>query len=393
MSEEKLSSDQIITSLHTLTEDEQMIRDAAAEFARSVVAPYVHDMDQKGKLNPDLVTSFFDQGLMGIEIPAEYDGAGGTFFMAILAIEEISKVDASAAVFMDVQNTLVNNAILRWGDESLKKRYFPQLATAKVGAYALSEPSSGSDAFALKCRAQQKGDAYILNGTKLWITNANEADIFIIFANVNPEAGYKGITAFIVERDFEGFSVGKKEDKLGIRASSTCELIMEDCRVPKENVLGEVGKGYKVAIETLNEGRIGIGAQMLGVSRGAFDAALAYTQDRSQFDKKIADFQSIQFQLAKMATDIETARLLVYNAARIKMSGKPFQREAAMAKYHAAEVAEHVTSLAVDLFGGYGYTKDYPVEKFWRDSKIGKIYEGTSNMQLQTIAKTLLSGK
>lgn len=391
MAQEKLSGEQIIPSLHTITEDEQMIRDAAAEFAKAYVAPLVQEMDQNGKLNKDLITSFFEQGLMGVEIPAEYDGAGGTFFMAILAIEEVSKIDASAAVFMDVQNTLVNNAILRWSSDELKKQYLPQLATSKVGAYALSEPSSGSDAFALKCRAQKKGDEYILNGTKLWITNANEADIFIIFANVSPEAGYKGITAFVVERDFQGFSIGKKEDKLGIRASSTCELILEDCHVPGMNVLGEVGKGYKVAIETLNEGRIGIGAQMLGISQGAFEAALAYTQDRTQFGKKIADFQSIQFELAKMATDIETARLLVYNAARIKMSGKPFQREAAMAKYQAAEVAERVTSMAVDLFGGYGYTKDYPVEKYWRDSKIGKIYEGTSNMQLQTIAKTFLT--
>jgi len=308
-----------------------------------------------------------------------------------LAIEEVSKVDASAAVFMDVQNTLVNNAILHWATDEQKGQYLPQLATEKVGAYALSEPSSGSDAFGLKCRAKKTDDEYILNGTKLWITNANEADIFIVFANVNPEAGYKGITAFLIERDFEGFSVGRKEDKLGIRASSTCELILEDCRVPAQNVLGEIGKGYKVAIETLNEGRIGIGAQMLGISRGAFEATLAYTRDRTQFGKKIADFQAVQFQLAKMATKIETVRLLVYNAARLKMSGKPFQREAAMAKYHAAEVAEYVTSTAVDLFGGYGYSKDYPVEKFWRDSKIGKIYEGTSNMQLQTIAKTFLS--
>ena len=393
MAQENLSAEQFIPSLHTLTEDEQMLRDAAAEFAETIVAPYVHEMDQKAKLNPDLIKSFFEQGFMGIEVPAEYNGAGGTFFMAILAIEEVSKVDASAAVFMDVQNTLVNNAILRWASENLKKRYFPLLATEKVGAYALSESASGSDAFALKCLAKKKGKEYILNGTKLWITNANEADIFIIFANVNPDSGYKGITAFIVERNFEGFSVGKKEDKLGIRASSTSELILEDCRVPEKNVIGEVGKGYKVAIETLNEGRIGIGAQMLGISRGAFEAVLGYTQDRAQFGKKISDFQAVQFQLAKMATDIETARLMVYNAARIKMSGKPFQREAAMAKYHAAEVAERVTSMAIDLFGGYGYTKDYPVEKFWRDSKIGKIYEGTSNMQLQTIAKTFLSGK
>jgi len=332
-------------------------------------------------------------GLMGIEIPTEYEGGGGTFFMSILAIEQISKVDASVGVFMDVQNTLVDNAFIRWGSEEIKKKYLPLLANKKVGAYALSEPASGSDAFALKCRAQKDGDDYILNGTKLWITNGNEAEIFIVFANVNPEAGHKGITAFIVERGFEGFSVGKKEDKLGIRASSTTELILEDCRVPATNILGEIGKGYKVAMETLNEGRIGIGAQMIGIAQGAYEATIAYTQERKQFGKSISDFQGVQFQLAKMAIKIETARLLVYNAARLKTSGKPFLKEAAMAKYHASEVAEEVSSMAIDLYGGYGYTKEYPVEKFWRDSKIGKIYEGTSNMQLQTIAKMILSGK
>jgi len=291
---------------------------------------------------------------------------------------------------MDVQNTLVNNAFINFANDTVKKKYLPQLAMKKVGAYCLSEASSGSDAFALKCRADDKGDHYLLNGNKLWITNANEADIFIVFANVNPEAGYKGITAFVVERDFEGFSVGKKEDKLGIRASSTCEIILEDCKVPKENVIGEVGKGYKVAIETLNEGRIGIGAQMIGIAQGALEAAISYTKERKQFGKAIADFQGVQFQLAQMATKVETARLIVYNAARMKEAGQKFLKEAAMAKYYASEIAEEVTSMAVDLYGGYGYVKEYPVEKFWRDCKIGKIYEGTSNMQLQTISKIIL---
>lgn len=310
--------------------------------------------------------------------------------MSIVAIEEISKVDASAGVFMDVQNTLVNNAFLRWGSEETKQKYLPLLSNEKVGAYCLSEAGSGSDAFALKATAEDKGDHYLLNGAKLWITNANEADIFLVFANLNPEAGYKGITAFIVERDFEGFSVSKKENKMGIRASSTCEILLEDCKVPKDNVLGEVGKGYKVAIETLNEGRIGIGAQMIGIAQGAFNAALEYTQERKQFGQAISDFQGVQFQLAKMATEIETARLLVYNSARLKENGESFLKEAAMAKYHSSEVAERVSSLAIDLFGGYGYVKEYPVEKFYRDSKIGKIYEGTSNMQLNTISKLLL---
>jgi alkylation response protein AidB-like acyl-CoA dehydrogenase len=386
-------SENIVPSLYQLTEDEQMLKDAAADFAQSMIADRVYDMDHKAKLDPELVKAFFEMGLMGIEVPTEYEGGGGTFFMSILAIEQISKVDASVGVFMDVQNTLVNNAFIRWGNEEIKKKYLPLLSNEKVGAYALSEPASGSDAFALKCRARKDGDDYILNGTKLWITNGNEADIFIVFANINPDAGYKGITAFVVERDFEGFSVGKKEDKLGIRASSTTELILEDCRVPAGNILGEVGKGYKVAIETLNEGRIGIGAQMIGIAQGAFDATVAYIQERKQFGKAISDFQGVQFQIAKMAIKIETARLLVYNAARLKMAGQPFLKEAAMAKFHASEVAEEVSSMAVDLYGGYGYTKEYPVEKFWRDSKIGKIYEGTSNMQLQTIAKMILSAK
>lgn len=382
--------EQLMPPLTKLTEDEQMLKEAAAEFANTVIKPKVQEMDEKAKLDPDLVQQFFDMGLMGIEVPEKYQGGGGTFFMSIVAIEEISKVDASAGVFMDVQNTLVNNAFLRWGSEETKQKYLPQLSNEKVGAYCLSEAGSGSDAFALKATAEDEGDHYKLNGAKLWITNANEADIFLVFANLNPDAGYKGITAFIVERDFDGFSVSKKENKMGIRASSTCEILLEDCIVPKENVLGEVGKGYKVAIETLNEGRIGIGAQMIGIAQGAFDAALAYTQERKQFGQAISDFQGVQFQLAKMATEIETARLLVYNSARLKENGESFLKEAAMAKYHSSEVAENVSSLAIDLFGGYGYVKEYPVEKFYRDSKIGKIYEGTSNMQLNTISKLLL---
>ncbi|HKL18994.1 MAG TPA: acyl-CoA dehydrogenase [Halalkalibaculum sp.] len=382
--------EQLMPPLTKLTEDEQMLKEAAADFANTVIKPKVQEMDEKAKLDPDLVQQFFDMGLMGIEVPEKYRGGGGTFFMSIVAIEEISKVDASAGVFMDVQNTLVNNAFLRWGSEETKQKYLPQLANEKVGAYCLSEAGSGSDAFALKATAEDEGDHYKLNGAKLWITNANEADIFLVFANLNPEAGYKGITAFIVERDFEGFSVSKKENKMGIRASSTCEILLEDCIVPKDNVLGEVGKGYKVAIETLNEGRIGIGAQMIGIAQGAFEAALAYTQERKQFGQAVSDFQGVQFQLAKMATEIETARLLVYNSARLKENGESFLKEAAMAKYHSSEVAENVSSLAIDLFGGYGYVKEYPVEKFYRDSKIGKIYEGTSNMQLNTISKLLL---
>ena len=385
-------STQRIAPLTHLTEDEQMLKDAAAEFADTVIKPKVHEMDEAAKLDPDLIKQFFEMGFMSIEVPEKYNGGGGTFFMSILAIEQISRVDASVGVFMDVQNTLVNNAFLRWGTDEINERFLPQLATDKVGAYCLSEAGSGSDAFALKCSAKEDGDDYILNGTKLWITNANEADIFLVFATINPDAGYKGITGFIVERGMEGFSISKKENKLGIRASSTCELLFDDVRVPKKNILGDVGKGYKVAIETLNEGRIGIGAQMIGIAQGAFDAALAYTQERKQFGKAISDFQGVQFQLAKMATELEMARLLVYNAARIKEAGQPFLKEAAMAKYYSAEVAEKLSSMAIDLFGGYGYVKEYPVEKFYRDSKIGKIYEGTSNMQLQTISKIILNG-
>lgn len=383
-------TDQLIPPLTQLTEDEQMLKEAAADFAEASIKPLVEEMDEKAKLDPDLIKEFFEMGLMGIDIPEQYSGGGGTFMMSIVAIEQISRVDASAGVFMDVQNTLVNNAFVNFASDDLKDKYLPQLATEKVGAYCLSEAGSGSDAFALKATATEDGDDFILNGAKLWITNANEADIFLVMANVNPDAGYKGITAFVVERGMEGFSISKKENKLGIRASSTCEILLDNCRVPKENVVGEVGKGYKVAIETLNEGRVGIGAQMIGIAQGAFDAALAYVQERKQFGKAISEFQGVQFQLARMATDIETARLLVYNAARKKMAGQNFLKEAAMAKFYSSEVAESVSSQAVDLFGGYGYVKEYPVEKYYRDSKIGKIYEGTTNMQLSTIAKLLL---
>lgn len=376
--------------LTVMSEEEQMFRAAAREFAEKEIGPHVAQMDREGVFKPELVDQFFEQGFMGIEVPEAYGGSGGTFFMSILAIEEFSRVDASAGVVIDVQNTLVSNAIERWGTEAQKAAFLPRLARDTVGAYALSETGSGSDAFALETRAREDGDHYILNGRKLWITNAKEAGLYILFATVNRELGYKGVTAFLVERSLPGFSIGKKEDKLGIRASSTCELILEDCRVPKQNVLGEVGKGYKVAIETLNEGRIGIGAQMVGVARGAFDHAVGYTRERKQFGKPIAEFQAVQFQLARLATEIEAARLLTYNAARLKDAGQPFLKEAAMAKYYSSQVAERVASEAVEIFGGYGFTKDYPVEKYLRDSKIGKIYEGTSFMQLQTIAKAVL---
>jgi butyryl-CoA dehydrogenase/short/branched chain acyl-CoA dehydrogenase len=338
-----------------------------------------------------LIDQFFQLGLMGIEIPEQYGGAGGKFFEAILAVEELSRADASAGVIVDVQNTLVANAILRWASEDQKKRYLPKMTVDTLGAYALSEAGSGSDAFALQTKAELKGNEFVLNGHKLWITNGKEAGLFILFATVDAAKGYKGITAFLIEKNFPGFTVGKKEDKLGIRASSTCELILEDCRVPKENVLGEVGKGYKIAIETLNEGRIGIGAQMLGVARGAWEYAAKYAQERTQFGKPISEFQGIQFQIAQMATEIEAARLMVYNAARMKDAGVNFVKEAAMTKLFTSQVAERVTSLAIEVYGGYGFTKDYPVEKYWRDAKIGKIYEGTSNMQLATIAKLVMS--
>jgi len=376
--------------LTVLSEEERMFQAAAREFAEKEVGPHVEAMDREGAFRPDLIEKFFEQGFMGIGVPEAYGGGGGTFFMAVLAIEEFSRVDASAGVVIDVQNTLVANAILRWGTEEQKKEFLPRLARDTVGAYALSEAASGSDAFALETRATEEGEHYVLNGRKLWITNAKEAGIFIIFATVNRELGYKGITAFLVDRTTPGFTVGKKEDKLGIRASSTCELVLEDCRVPRQNVLGEVGKGYKVAIETLNEGRIGIAAQMLGVARGAFDHALRYAQERKQFGKPISEFQAIQFQLARLATRIEAARLMAYNAARLKDARLPFLKEAAMAKYFCSEVAERVASEALEIYGGYGFTQDCPAEKYLRDSKIGKIYEGTSFMQLQTIAKALL---
>ncbi|HMC30693.1 MAG TPA: acyl-CoA dehydrogenase [Candidatus Angelobacter sp.] len=379
--------------LVSLTDDEILFRDNVRQFADQALRPKVREMDEKGVFDHDLIEQFFHLGLMGIEVPEQYGGAGGKFFEAILAVEETSRVDPSAGVIVDVQNTLVNNALVRWTNEAQKRRYLPQMCSNTVGAYALSEASSGSDAFAMTTRAELKGSEYILNGRKLWITNSKEAGVFILFATVDPAAGYKGITAFIVEKSFPGFSVGKKEDKLGIRASSTCELLLEDCRVPRENVLGEVGKGYKIAIETLNEGRIGIGAQMLGLARGAWESALKYSQERKQFGKNISEFQGIQFQLAQMATEIEAVRMLVYNAARMKDAGMNFVKEAAMTKLFASQVAERVASLAVEIYGGYGFTKDYPVEKFYRDAKIGKIYEGTSNMQLQTIAKLLLGGK
>jgi alkylation response protein AidB-like acyl-CoA dehydrogenase len=380
------------TPLTSLTEDESLFRDNVRQFAEEKVRPLAKEMDEKGVFDHGLVEQFFQLGIMGIEIPEQYGGAGGKFFDAILTVEELSRCDASAGVLVDVQNTLVNNALLRWSSPEQKKRYLPRMVADTVGAYALSEAGSGSDAFALQTRAELKGSDYVLNGRKLWITNGKEAGLFILFATLDPAAGYKGITAFIVEKEFPGFTVGKKEDKLGIRASSTCELILEDCRVPRENVLGEVGKGYKIAIETLNEGRIGIGAQMLGVARGAWEYASKYAQERKQFGKPISDFQGIQFQIAQMATEVEAARLMVYNAARMKDAAVPFVKEAAMAKLFASQVAERVTSLAIEIYGGYGFTKDYPVEKYWRDSKIGKIYEGTSNMQLATIAK-LAMGK
>lgn len=376
--------------LTVLSEDEQMFRDAVRQFAEEQVRPLVHRMDEEQKMDPGLIPQFFELGLMAIEVPERLGGTGSSFFTAVLVVEELSRVDASVGVFVDVQNTLVNNAFLRWGSEELKQKYLPQLAAEKVGAYALSEAGSGSDAFALATRATEAEGGYRLTGRKLWITNGAEAEVFIVFANANPAAGYKGITAFIVEKGFDGFSVGKKEDKLGIRASSTTELVLEDVFVPAENVLGEVGQGYKVAIETLNEGRIGIGAQMIGLARGALEATLQYVQEREQFGKRIADFQGVQFQLAQMATELEAARLLVYNAARLKDAGQPFLQEAAMAKLFSSEVAQRITSQCIDLYGGYGFTKEYPVEKFYRDSKIGTIYEGTSNMQLQTIAKNLL---
>src|SRR5581483_7146849 len=379
--------------LTQLSEDEEMFRATVRDFAEEQIRLKVSQMDHEAKMDPGLIQQFFELGLMGIEIPEKFGGTGSNFFTSILIVEELSRVDASCGVLVDVQNTLVINAIKRWGTDDQRERYFPKLAKDTIGAYALSEANSGSDAFALQCRGFEKDNGFILTGRKLWITNAAEAGLFIVFANVNPGAGYKGITAFLVERDFAGFSVGKKEDKTGIRASSTCELILEDCFVPRENVLGEVGKGYKIAIETLNEGRIGIAAQMLGVARGSFEHGLKYTKERVAFGKPTSEFQGVQFQIAQMATEIEATRLMVYNAARLKDAGKPFITEAAMAKLYSSNTAERVTSQVVEHYGGYGYTKEYPVEKYWRDSKIGKIYEGTSNLQLQTIAKYLLAEK
>ncbi|TAM84021.1 MAG: acyl-CoA dehydrogenase [Acidobacteria bacterium] len=367
-----------------------MFRAATREFAEKEIGPHVEAMDREGVFRQELIEKFFEHGFMGISIPEAHGGSDGTFFMAALAIEEFSRVDASAGVVIDVQNTLVANAILRWGTDRQKQEWLPRLAHGTVGAYALSEAGSGSDAFALETRAAEDGDHFVLNGRKLWITNAKEAGLFIIFATINRDLGYKGITAFLVDHATPGLTVGRKEDKLGIRASSTCELLLEDCRVPKQDVLGQPGRGYKVAIETLNEGRIGIAAQMVGVAQGAFDHALAYAQERKQFGRSISEFQAIQFQLANLATRVEAARLLAYNAARLKDSGKPFLKEAAMAKFFCSEVAERVASEAIEIYGGYGFTKECPAEKYLRDSKIGKIYEGTSFMQLQTIAKSLL---
>ena len=376
--------------LTDLSEDERMFRDQVRQFAEDKVRPLVAKMDKDAEIPRELIDACFELGIMGVEVPEPHGGAGATFFMSVLVVEELARVDASLAVLVDVQNTLVNNALLRWGSESVQSRYFPKLASRWVGAYALSEAGSGSDAFALSCRAVDKGDHYELTGRKLWITNAAEAELFIVMATVDPAKGYKGITSFLVERSFPGFQVGKKEDKLGIRASSTCELILEGCRVPKENVLGEVGKGYKIAIETLNEGRIGIGAQMVGVAQGAFECALKYAQERHQFGRHISEFQGIQFLLAEMATRIESSRLLTYNAARLRDVGASFIKEAAMAKLHASQAAEFVSSKAIEIYGGYGFTREYPVEKYFRDQKVGQIYEGTSNMQLLVIAKQLL---
>jgi alkylation response protein AidB-like acyl-CoA dehydrogenase len=377
--------------LTTLSDDEALFRDSVYEFADREIRPQVREMDEQAHIPRQLIDRLFALGVMGVEVPEPQGGAGAEFFHAVLAVEALSRVDPSIGVLVDVQNTLVINALLRWGSEDLKGRYLPRLAAGSIGAYALSEAGSGSDAFALATRAAESGDGYVLTGRKLWITNAAEADLFIVFATVNPDAGHRGISAFVVERGLTGFSVGRKEDKLGIRASSTCELLLEECRVPRANVLGEAGKGYKVAIETLNEGRIGIGAQMVGLAQGALDHAVRYTKERKQFGKAVADFQGVQFQIARAATDLEAARLMVYNAARLRDARQPFVKEAAMCKLFSSEAAERVTSLAVNLYGGYGFVKDYPVEKLYRDAKIGQIYEGTSNLQLQTIAKQILA--
>ena len=383
-------TDQKPLALSSLSDEEKMFQEAVRDFATSEIAPVVNAMDEEQAMRPELISQLFELGLMGIDVPEEYGGTGADFFTAILVVEELSKVDPSVAVLVDVQNTLVNNALTRWGNDEQKQRYFPRLTSDLVGAYALSEAGSGSDAFGLACRANQDGDDWVLTGQKLWVTNGHEAGIYIVFATVDPEAGYKSITAFLVERESEGFTVGKKEDKLGIRASSTTELVLDNVRVPAANVLGDVGRGYKIAIETLNEGRIAIGAQMVGLAQGALNHTLRYVQEREQFGRTVGEFQGVRFQLAEMATDIEAARLLVYNAARLKDSGEDFLIPSAMAKLFASRMAQQVSSLCVDLHGGYGFTREYPVEKLYRDSKIGTIYEGTTNMQLQTIANTLL---
>jgi short-chain 2-methylacyl-CoA dehydrogenase len=376
--------------LTALNEDEKMFQATVRKFAREEIRPYVREMDEAGQFRKDIIKQFFEMGLMGIEIPEEYGGQGGSFFQSILAVEELSAVDPSAGVIVDVQNTICNNALLKWATAEQKAKYLPQLAEKMVASYALSEAGSGSDAFAMATRAEDHGDHFLLTGRKLWITNAAEAGFYLLFANAKPENGYKGVTAFLIEREFPGFQVGKKEDKLGLRASSTCELVLDNCRVPRENVMGEVGNGYKIAIETLNEGRIAIGAQMIGLARGALEHAVAYAKQRKQFGKTIGEFQGVQFELAKMATEVEAARLLVYNAARLRDAGMPFLMEAAMAKYYSSEVAEKAASKSIEVHGGVGITKDYPVEKLYRDAKIGRIYEGTSNIQLMTIAKKLL---
>jgi alkylation response protein AidB-like acyl-CoA dehydrogenase len=377
-------------ALTVLSEEEELFRRTVQEFSEVEVRPHVQEMDDAGFFRPDLIEKFFELGLMGIEVPEQWGGSGASFFLATIAIEELARVDASAAIYVDVHNTLVNNCLLRWGNEEQKARLFPRMTTGLLGAFALSEPGSGSDAFALQTRAEARDGHWELTGRKFWITNGAEAGIFIVFANADPSKGYKGITGFLVERDFPGFAVGKKENKLGIRASSTCELILEACQVPEANVLGPVGLGYKVSIETLNEGRIGIGAQMIGIARGALEAALAYVKERKQFGKSVAEFQGVQFQLAQMRTEVEAARLMVYNAARLKDAGRPFTVEAAMAKLFSSQVADRITSNCLELFGGYGYSKEYPAEKYYRDAKIGTIYEGTSNMQLLTIAKSMV---
>jgi alkylation response protein AidB-like acyl-CoA dehydrogenase len=377
-------------ALTRLAEDEQIFRDSVYEFADKEIRPLAREMDEHAKFSPELIKKLFELGVMSIEVPESFGGAGGTFFHSVLAVESLSRVDPSIGVLVDVQNTLVINAVMRWGSDEIKRKYLPKFASNLIGAYCLSEAGSGSDAFALATRATEQGDAFSITGRKLWITNGNEADMFIVFANVNPDQGYRGITAFIVDRGTPGFTVGKKEDKLGIRASSTCELLFEDCVVPKSQILGDVGKGYKVAIETLNEGRIGIGAQMLGLAQGALDHTIRYVKERKQFGKPIAEFQGVQFQIARMATDVEATRLLVYDSARLRDAGQPFLTEAAMCKVYSSEVAERTASMAVNLFGGNGFVKEYPVEKLYRDAKIGQIYEGTTNMQLMTIAKGIV---